>query len=239
MSVHVKPMPGLERLPFAEAWFREIDEASWREASAAARAIGKDGLEVWTTTETPKVVAFLEARRYEEVRRYVVSELDVAAASDPGPPGVSITTFAEHPELAPRLFEIARESYPDQPGRSEQVIESLEAWRAWGLDPHPPEAYFIALEDDAVLGYGLLDIEDDAGHHAFTAIARAARGRGVASAIKRGQIAWAKEHGLRTLRTANETRLTGMLGLNARHGYLPLYEEIVLRGPAAAVESSA
>jgi GNAT superfamily N-acetyltransferase len=239
VTIDVKPMPGLEHLPFAEVWFRAIDEETWRQASAAARALGKSGLEIWTTTDTPEVVAFLEPRGYEEVRRYVVSELDVAAAPDPGEAGMTIVTFAERPELAPELYEIALESYPDQPGRGEQVIESFESWRHWGLDGHPPDAYFIALQGSAVLGYGLLDIDGDTAHHGFTAIARAARGRGVASAIKRAQIAWAKEHGLRTLRTANETRLDGMLALNRRHGYRPLYEEIVLRGPAATVESPA
>ena len=73
----VKPLPGLEHLPFAEVWLREPDEAAWRRACAAARAIGKDGLEVWTTDETPEVGPFLEARGYEIVRRYVISELDV------------------------------------------------------------------------------------------------------------------------------------------------------------------
>ena len=65
------------------------------------------------------------------------------------------------------------------------------------------------------------------------AIARAERGRGVAGAIKRGQIAWAKAQGLRTLRTANETRLEGLLAFNRRLGYRTLYTEIVLRGPLA------
>jgi GNAT superfamily N-acetyltransferase len=235
----VKPMPGLEHLPFAEVWFRAIDEATWRQASAAARALGKTGLEVWTTNDTPEVVAFLEPRGYEEVRRYVVSELDVAAAPEPGPPGREIVSFGERPDLAPELFQIALESYPDQPGRSEQVIESFESWRHWGLDGHPPDAFFVAVAEEAVLGYGLLDIDGDTGHHGFTAIARAHRGRGVASAIKRAQITWAKKQGLRALRTANETRLDGMLALNRRHGYRPLYEEVVLRGPAATVESSA
>lgn len=239
MTVDVKPMPGLEHLPFAEVWFRTIDDAAWRRASAAARALGKSGLEAWTTTDTPDVVDFLEPRGYAEVRRYVISELDVASAVEPGPPGLAIVTFAERPDLVPELFQIARDAYPDQPGRSEQVIESLESWRHWGLDSHPPDSYFIAVEGTTVLGYGMLDIDGDAGHHAFTAIARGARGRGVASGIKRAQIAWAKEHGLRTLRTANETRLEGMLALNRRHGYRPLYDEIVLRGPAATVESSA
>jgi mycothiol synthase len=235
----VRLMPGLEHLPFAEVWFRAIDEESWRGASRGARALGKSGLEVWTTDKTPEVVAFLEPRGYVEVRRYVVSELDVGAAPDPGPAGIPLVTFAERPELAPALFEVARESYCDQPGRAEQRLASYESWRSWGLDPHPPEAYFIALATDGVLGYGFLDVHDDRGEHGFTAIARAARGRGIASAIKRAQIMWAKERGLRTLRTANETRLTGMLALNRRLQYRPLYEEIVLRGPSAPVESPA
>ena len=137
-------MPGLEHLPWAEVWFREIDEAAFAQASAAARAIGKDGLEVWTTDATPAVVAFLEPRGYDEVRRYVISELDVEAAPDPDPPAVRLATLAERPDLVPELFAIAAESYGDQPGRPEQRLESLESWRVWGLDPHPPEAFLIA-----------------------------------------------------------------------------------------------
>jgi GNAT superfamily N-acetyltransferase len=232
-AVDVKPIPGLEQLPFAEVWFHEIDDERWSEASAAARAIDKTGLEVWTTDKTLDVVSFLEERGYEQVRWYVISELDVTAAPDPDPPAFPLTTFAARSDLAPALFEIARNAYPDQPGRSEQRLESFEAWRAWGLDPHPPEAYFIALEGERVLGYGFLEVEDDAGKHGFTAIARGDRGRGVAGAIKRGQIAWAKEHGVRTLRTANEMRLEGMLAFNRRLGYRTLYTEIVLRGPSA------
>jgi GNAT superfamily N-acetyltransferase len=231
--VIVKSMPGLEHLPFAEVWFLAIDEEGWREASVAARAIDKTGLEVWTTDKTPRVVSFLEERGYEQVRHYVISELDVAAAPDPDPPAFPLVTLAARPDLASPLFEIARESYCDQPGRSEQRIESFDAWRSWGLDPHPPESYFIALADERVLGYGFLEVEDDAWKHGFTAIARAERGRGVAGAIKRAQIAWAKEHDVRTLRTANEARLDGMLAFNRRLGYELLYTEIVLRGPAA------
>ena len=231
--MEVKPMPGLEHLPFAEVWFHEVDEERWREASAAARAIGKAGLEVWTTDRTPEVVSFLEQRGYDQVRRYVISELDVSAAPDPERPAFALVTFAERPDLAPALFEVARESYRDQPGRSEQRIESFESWRSWGLDPLPPETYFIALEDEHVLGYGFLEFHDDVWWNGFTAVARSERGRGVAGAIKRGQLAWAKEHNVRALRTANEMRLEGLLAFNRRLGYRPLYTEIVLRGPTA------
>jgi GNAT superfamily N-acetyltransferase len=232
--VDVKPIPGLEHLPYAEVWFRAIDDALWQEASEAARAIGKDGLEVWTTDETPQVVDYLEARGYEQVRHYVVSELDVEASPDPDPPAFPLTTFAERPELAEQLYEVACESYPDQPGRSDNRISPYEIWRSWGLDPHPPSAYFIALDDGTVLGYGYLEVEGDNARHEFTAIRRSARGRGIAGAIKRAQIAWAKANGIRTIRTANELRLPQMLALNERHGYRPLYTEIVLRGPIAS-----
>ena len=226
-------MPGLEHLPFAEVWFHEIDDDSFRAASAAARAIEKTGLEVWTTDAASAVVAFLADRGYHEVRRYVISELDVAAAAVPEPPAFELVSFAERPDLARSLYVIACESYVDQPGRSEQRMPPFREWRRWGLDPHPADAYLIALEAGDPVGYGYLELEGGRGTHGFTAVARAARGRGVAASLKRAQIAWAKAHDLRTLRTATETRLVQMRALNARHGYRPLYEEIVLRGPAA------
>jgi GNAT superfamily N-acetyltransferase len=231
--VDVKPLPGLEHLPYAEAWLHRPDETLWREASAAARSIDKTGLEVWTTDETPAVVGFLEARGYSIHRRYVISELDVSAAPDPERPAVPLTTFGERPDLAGELYALACESYPDQPGRDETRMSPFDVWRTWGLDPHEPTAYFIALDGDEATGYGYLEIDGDSAKHGFTAVARDARGHGIAGAIKRAQIGWAKANGLRRLRTANETRLEQMLDLNRRHGYRRLYTEVVLRGPAA------
>ena len=230
-NVDVHPIPGLEHLPYAEVWFHDIDEARWREASDAARALGKSGLEAWTTDRTPEVAAFLGARGYEEVRRYVISELDVASAPDPGPPAHRLVTFAERPDLEPQLHELAQIAYADQPGRSESRIDG---WPEWGLARHPADAYFIALgEDDDVLGYGYLELDGEQWKNGFMAVARHVRGRGVAGSIKRAQLAWAKAHGVPTLQTANEVRLDSMLALNARFGYRRLYEEIVMRGPLA------
>jgi GNAT superfamily N-acetyltransferase len=229
--VDVIPIPGLEHLPYAEVWFHEINEDRWREASAAARALGKIGLEAWTTDRTPEVVDFLRERGYVEVRRYVISELDVAAAPDPGAPAFPLVTFAERPDLAPQLYALARIAYPDQPGRSNSRIG--EEWHEWGLRRHRPDAYFIALDGGRVLAYGYLEEHDGAWTNGFMAVARDARGRGLAGAIKRAQIAWAKANGITALRTANEVRLTTMLDLNRRLGYRRLYDEIIMRGPAA------
>lgn len=227
----VNPIPGLEHLPYAEVWFHAVDDADWRDASARARALGKTGLEVWTTDGTPEVVAFLAERGYAEVRRYVISELDVAAAADPGPPAFPLVTLAERPDLAPALYELARIAHADQPGRADSTVS--DAWHEWGLARHDPTAYFIALDGERVLGYGYLEQGDGRWTHGFLAVARAARGRGIAGAIKRAQIRWAKANGVPSLRTATETRLESMRALNARLGYRVLYDEIVLRGPIA------
>jgi GNAT superfamily N-acetyltransferase len=226
MDVH--PIPGLEHLPYAEVWFHAVDEDAWRAASDAARAIDKTGLEVWTTTRTPDVALWLGAKGYEEVRRYEISELDVANAPDLGAPAFEVVTFAERPDLEDELHALARLAYADQPGRSDSRIEG---WPVWGLHAHRPDGYFIALEDGRLLGYGYLQLEGETWSNGFMAVARDARGRGVAGALKRAQISWAKELGIAKLRTANELRLESMLALNRRFGYVPLYEEIVLRGP--------
>jgi GNAT superfamily N-acetyltransferase len=63
------------------------------------------------------VPGFLAARGYEEVRRYVVSELDVAGAPAPGRPAHDVVSLAERPDLAEALYAIALEAYRDQPGR--------------------------------------------------------------------------------------------------------------------------
>lgn len=229
----VRELPGLAHLPYAEVWFRAIDEESWREASAKARALGKTGLEVWTTDETPEVVTFLAERGYEEARHYVISELDVANAPDLGEPSVDVTTLAERPVPAEVLYAIALESYRDQPGRGETIIGDFDRWRRFGLDPHPPESFFVAHEGNEVLGYAYLAPENGIWTHGFAAVARAHRGRGVAGALKRAQIRWAKANGIASVRTATETRLSQMRALNERFGYQPLYTEIVLRGPVA------
>jgi GNAT superfamily N-acetyltransferase len=227
----VRPAPGLEHLPFAEVWIREPGEATWREASDAARAIGKDALEVWTTDETPEVAGFLLARGFANVRSYVVSELDVAATPEPGVPAFAVRSLADEPLDPTVLYAIALESYPDQPGRAETRLPAIDGWRAFGLDSHPPEAFFVAYDDDTAVGYGYLTPEDGVWTHGFAAVARAHRGRGVGGAIKRAQIQWAKANGVPALRTATELRLEQMRALNERFGYRPLYTELVLRGP--------
>jgi mycothiol synthase len=60
------------------------------------------------------------------------------------------------------------------------------------------------------------------------------RRRGVATALKRAQMAAAKRAGFRRLVTGSEERNVPMRNLNAKLGYLPepSQSQVILRGPA-------
>jgi GNAT superfamily N-acetyltransferase len=231
--VEVRAIPGQEHLPWAEVWFREASEDAWREASRRARALGKTGLEVWTTEDLPDVVAFFADRGYEEVRRYLRFALDVGSAPDPGEPEWELTTLAERPDLLERVFEVERRTFVDQPGREDADID-FEGWRAFAYEPNPKDAFVVALAGDEVVGFGFLSVEGDEAYHGMTAVARPWRRRGIAEAIKRAHIRWARANGIRVLRTANEVRIEAIRRLNERYGYRPEPAEIVLRGPLPA-----
>jgi RimJ/RimL family protein N-acetyltransferase len=65
----------------------------------------------------------------------------------------------------------------------------------------------------------------------MTAVDRAWRGRGLATTMKLATIAWAIEHGLTALETGNDEANAPMRAVNARLGYQPLPDEVVMRGP--------
>ena len=70
----------------------------------------------------------------------------------------------------------------------------------------------------------------------MTGVRRAFRGRGIASALKRAEIAWAKRAGYETLETLNEVRNEPIRRLNERHGYEPLPGVVVMRETLAGIE---
>jgi mycothiol synthase len=100
-----------------------------------------------------------------------------------------------------------------------------------------PDATFVALHDGEPIGYAQLAWDDRAhgiASHDMLAVRRAFRGRGVAGALKAAQIVWALEHGLTELRTGNEERNRAARAVNARYPYLPMPDNLVLRGPLPA-----
>ena len=68
----------------------------------------------------------------------------------------------------------------------------------------------------------------------MTGVKRAWRGRGIASALKRAQIAWALANGIEVLETTNEVRNAPMRRVNEKLGFTPAPGRIHLRGPLAS-----
>jgi GNAT superfamily N-acetyltransferase len=185
-------------------------------------------------------LAWAERRGFQEVAREGLLVLDLSTVATPevAPPGgVEIVTWAERPALARGMYEVAREAYPDVPGDEDADIGSFEEWLARDLEGSEgdrPEATFVALAGGDVVGFAKFSISTarpGVAHHDMTGVLRAWRGHGIAGALKRAQIRWAKENGFTRLETTPDHRNEPSRRLNERHGYRPEPGTITLRGP--------
>jgi GNAT superfamily N-acetyltransferase len=195
---------------------------------AWARGRGSTHLEGGIAEDDVATIAWAAARGFAEVGRNSRLVLDLTAidAPDPAPPpGIEIVTWADRPEPARELWEVAREAGPDIPGEEDTDVGPFEEWLERDMRGvgDRPEAVFVALENGEVLGYAKLAFNPertDRAYHDLTGVSRVHRGRGIARALKATQIAWAKEHGYGSLQTANEVRNEPIRRLNERHGYV-------------------
>ena len=187
-------------------------------------------------------IAWAATRGYHEAGRNSRMVLDLTAIETPTvepPPGIEIVTWAERPELAEGLWEVAREASPDIPGQEETDVGPLEEWldRDMRGSGDRPEAVFVAVEDGEVLGYAKLSLSEETSeraYHDLTGVKRAHRGRGIAAVLKAAQIAWAKEQGYAALQTSNEVRNEPIRHLNQKHGYVLEPGVVIVRGTIGA-----
>ena len=187
-------------------------------------------------------LAWAARHGYHEMGRNsrLVLDLTSAEIAEPAPPeGIEIVTWADRPELAEGLWEVAREATPDIPGEEEDDIGTLEEWleRDMRGASDDPRAVFAALEHGEVVGYAKLAFSAESTERAFhdlTGVRRAHRGRGIAAALKRTQIAWAKANGYTSLQTSNEVRNEPIRRLNERYGYVLEPGVVIVRGGLGA-----
>ena len=144
-----------------------------------------------------------------------------------------IVTRVEEPDRLDAMYAIGVQADEDIPGS--EGVQTFEQWRAHEIDrpTRRPELCFIALAGDEVVGYAALQVFGDEAHHGLTATRRDWRRRGVASALKRAEIAAAKRAGLTRLLTESEERNEPMRRLNEKLGYVPAPEwsMAVMQGP--------
>jgi GNAT superfamily N-acetyltransferase len=183
-------------------------------------------------------LAWAERRGFSEVGRNSLLVLDLAAIDAPRvepPHGIEIFSWAERPDLAAAIYEVAREAYPDIPGEDDTETPPFEEWLSMDMQgaSDRPEATFLALEGDTVVGYAKLALSrarPTVVMHDITGVKRAWRRRGIAGALKAAEIAWAKENGYERVETQNEERNEPIRRLNQRYGYVVTPGSVTVRG---------
>ena len=220
---------------------RGVGSALLAALSDVARDAGKTMLMGRTTSDQQEAIDFLEHRGFREHERMKVVRLELAGASPPvvaAPAGLLITSLEEHPELVPSVYEVAKEALPDIPGEGPMAPETLDEFRTRDVDRPtiPPGGFVLGIDaaTGAVVGYANLMLvpgNPKVAWHGMTGVARAWRGRGVATTLKRATIAWAIDNGLEALEGANDVVNAPMRAVNQRLGYQPQPDEVGFRGP--------
>jgi GNAT superfamily N-acetyltransferase len=224
-----------------EARGRGVGSALYESASSWARSRGVDSLEAIVEDGDERSLAFARSRGFvenERNRRVVLRLTGVDPPAVEPPPGVEIVTWAERPELAAELYEVYAEAIADIPGQEDDDVPDYGSWLEHEMagPGDPPDAVFVAVAEGRAVGFAKFSLNSarpDVAFHDLTGVRREWRGRGIAGALKRAQIAWAKERGYRELQTENEIRNTPIRVLNERLGYRPVADRIFLVGPLA------
>ncbi len=193
-----------------------------------AEARGVRELEGPVSENDGESFAWAGRRGYTEIGRNSRLVLDLTGIRAPAahpPEGVEILTWAERPELAHGIWEVAREATRDIPGEEEDDVGTLEEWLARDMQgaSDDPRAVFVALVGGEVAGFAKLSLSPETperAYHDLTGVRRAHRGKGIAGALKRTQIGWARASGYKSLQTSNEVRNEPIRRLNERHGYV-------------------
>jgi RimJ/RimL family protein N-acetyltransferase len=221
--LHPRILPAFRR--------RGVGTAVLRALAERALATGFD--EAGSMVEDQGSLHFAERFGFREVDRQVEQIRRIGDERAPTlPEGIEVVTVAERPELWAVAYDpFALEALGDM-ATFKPIVVTREQWEREWLDW--PEAMFLALDGDEVVGCAGLERDDDRPHRAeqaFTAVSRRWRRRGLATALKRLALATAADHGIREVYTWTQQGNTDMRTLNERLGYVYRSESITVRGP--------
>jgi mycothiol synthase len=212
---------------------RGLGSALLRAAATWAVEHGAEELDTRVEADDEESVGFALRRGFGVHSRELGLELQLHGL-EPGPvdppAGIEIALLAERAELAAGAYSVGVEALPDIPGNEDWTPPPFDEFAANNLRGL---AVFVAVADGEVVGYAKLHARPDGrtADHGMTAVKRAWRGRGIATSLKRAEIAWAKAHGIERLTASNEERNVPMQRLNASLGYRPVPGRVQLRRP--------
>ena len=179
----------------------------------------------------PAGARFLTKRGFAQTGRNRVSALDVTQAIAPEvtAPGFRLATLGETRDRAHELHAICVEGEIDMPSDEPETEVDFESWCREEFD-YPDvsdDGSFVVLQGDrpVSLAFVAVDPERGLGYNSMTSTLRSHRRRGLALLAKVAAVRWAQEAGLERLITENDVGNVGMLAINDRLGYEPLYVE--------------
>ncbi len=189
-----------------------------------------------TREDMARSVRFLEERGFTEDMRSFESRLDVttfdsAAWADAGARvralEIEFKTLREL-EGAPGHWQkhhaLGEEIAADVPSAEPRTPVEKSVWQS-ALLKNPGlvrDAYLFAVKGGEYVGVTMLRSSQSDGDltTGLTGVKRAYRRQGIALALKLKTIAWAKQNGYPRIKTWNEANNRGMLGINARLGFV-------------------
>jgi GNAT superfamily N-acetyltransferase len=209
-----------------------------------ARTLGRESMWGRVREDDDESRRFLGNRGFREAgREYeVVLDTSLAGVSPAPPPGIELVSLAERPDLEQAVHEVDCEVAADvpRPEGDDFEAQSFVRWREQYLEGPGAvaDAMIAALAGDEVVGYTGLrrrGASSPIAENMLTAVRRPWRRRGIATALKREQIARARAARIEQIYTTNDETNAGMRGVNARLGYRPAPTQIVVSGPLASL----
>jgi mycothiol synthase len=208
-GVAARVLPGFRR--------RGVGTAVLRELAAHAERFGVPEASALVDDDDSK--AFAERFGFRETYRQV-EQVKVLGDEQPAelPPGIEVVTVVERPSLLEEAYPLACEGYADFATDAPASV-SLEDWLR--EEATLPGGSFAALAEGEMVGYSGLMAHDNPGvaEDGLTVVRRDWRRRGLGRALKRLELHWAAQNGMREVVTWTQRGNEGMRRLNELLGY--------------------
>ena len=206
-SVKVRVLPHARRRGVGTALLRQL-------------VTHASGDKLSTHLEEEDARLFAERFGFREIDRQVEQVKLLGDEPDPSafPDGIEVVSIAERPDLLREAYSLAQQGYADMALDGPAHI-SLEVWLR--DEATLPEGSFVALSGDEIVGFSGLVAHDNEGvaEDGLTVVRRDWRHRGLATALKRKELAWAAQHGFREVVTWTQLGNDGMRRVNELLGY--------------------
>lgn len=201
-----------------------------------SRADGSATFTTWVWEDDALKLGVLQGRGYKEERRERFWELDLVANRERlermtresrekmREQDIAVLTIDRDtdPDKWHKLWRVSEEAGHDVPSTVPHVEGTLEDFMLWMRSPGIHEdRVWIAREGEAILGVSILSYPRERGvvQTDWTGMARAARGKGIARALKCETVTQAIALGVDRVRTDNDSTNAPILHLNEVMGY--------------------